>query len=68
MAFVFANMTITGISVTLVLLAVQAEPITATIGYFFAGVLFLSVIRQTLGLQRSQDARGPETTDTKTQL
>jgi len=68
MAFVFANMTITAIAVTLILLSLQAEAITATIGYFFAGVLVLAVIRQTLGLQRGNDAGRPDTTNDQTKL
>lgn len=62
MAFIFANMTITAISLTLILLAYQAEPVTATIGYFFAGVLFFAVLRQTISSARKgDDARRSET-------
>lgn len=56
MNFAVANMTITAMAVTFVLLAVQAEPFTRTLGFVWAGVLFLAVIRQTLISRRDDDA------------
>lgn len=55
MNFVTANIAITAMAVTFVLLAIQAEPITATFGYVWAGVLFLAVIRQTLASQKENE-------------
>jgi hypothetical protein len=63
MTFTLANMIITAMAVTFILLGFQAEPFTATLGFVFAGILFLAVIRQTLQSARDEDARRPETTD-----
>jgi len=55
MSFVTANIAITAMAVTFILLAVQAEPFTKTLGFVWAGVLFLAVIRQTLASQRRDE-------------
>ena len=55
MSFVTANIAITAMAVTFILLAVQAEPFTRTLGFVWAGVLFLAVIRQTLASQRRDE-------------
>lgn len=60
MATILANIVVMLMSATFVLLAVQAEPFTATLGYLFAGVLFLAVVRQTTQA-RNNDARKSET-------
>jgi len=41
-----ANLFVLAIVVVLVLLAMQAEPVTATLGYILAGILMLSLIAQ----------------------
>lgn len=55
MTFVTANIAITAMAVTFVLLAVQAEPFTKTLGFVWAGVLFLAVVRQTLASQKGNE-------------
>lgn len=40
------NLVITAMAVTFFLLAVQAEPITKTLGFIFGAVLSLALIRQ----------------------
>ena len=40
------NVFVAAMSVTFFLLAVQAEPFTATLGYVFGGILALALIRQ----------------------
>ena len=40
------NVVVFAMSCTFILLAMQAEPFTATLGYIFGGLLFLSLIYQ----------------------
>ena len=63
MNFVIANVFVTAMAVTFFLLAVQAEPFTATLGFVFGGVLSLTVIRQTIVSARGNDAGRPNTTN-----
>jgi len=42
---VVANLLVVAMISTYILLAVQAEPVTATFGYIFAGILTLALIR-----------------------
>lgn len=46
MKMVIANILIALMAVTYILLAVQAEPVTAVLGYSFGAILFLALIRQ----------------------
>lgn len=41
-----ANVVVFAMSVTFILLALQAEPITATLGWVFGILLFISLIHQ----------------------
>lgn len=41
-----ANVVVFAMSVTFVLLALQAEPVTATLGWIFGVLLFVSLIYQ----------------------
>lgn len=63
MNFTIANIVITCMAVTFFLLAMQAEPFTATLGFVFGAVLFLAVIRQTMQQGREHDAGELDTTD-----
>lgn len=63
MTFTIANILITLMAVTFFLLASQAEPFTATLGFIFGAVLFLAVIRQTMQQGRDQNAGESDTTD-----
>lgn len=57
MRIVLSNLVVVGMAATYFLLAVQAEPVTATFGYIFGGILSLSLIAQTVKqAQRSTDA------------
>lgn len=58
---VSANIVISAMAVTFILLAVQAEPVTAFFGYLFGFVLFLAVIRQTMSSTRGDNAGKPNT-------
>lgn len=42
---VLANLIIVAMICTYILLATQAEPVTATFGYIFAGILTLALLR-----------------------
>jgi hypothetical protein len=44
-----ANVVVFAMSVTFIVLAMQAEPITATLGYVFGGLLFIALIHQVKG-------------------
>lgn len=46
MKMVIANILVALMAVTYILLAVQAEPVTAVLGYSFGVILFLGLIRQ----------------------
>jgi hypothetical protein len=48
MVAVFSNIVVTAMSVTFFLLATQAEPVTATLGYVFGAILAMALIRQVL--------------------
>jgi hypothetical protein len=43
-----ANFFVLALIVVLVLLAIQAEPVTAVMGYVLAGILALALLAQTL--------------------
>jgi hypothetical protein len=47
-----ANVVVFAMSLTFILLAFQAEPITATLGYFFGGLLFIALLYQLKGQKR----------------
>jgi hypothetical protein len=63
MNYTVANIVITSMAVTFFLLATQAEPFTATLGFVFGAVLFLSVVRQTTQQRREHDAGELDTTE-----
>jgi hypothetical protein len=44
---ILVNIIVLVMITTYILLAVQAEPVTATLGYVFAGLLLMALIRQT---------------------
>ena len=46
MKMVIANILVALMAVTYILLAVQAEPVTAVLGYIFGAILFPALIRQ----------------------
>lgn len=52
---VIANIIIAGMAVTYILLAVQAEPVTATLGYIFGVILFMALIRQVVAQAREEE-------------
>ena len=58
MKMVVSNIIVALMAVTYVLLAYQAEPITATFGYVFGAILFLALIRQVVvqAKESSEDA------------
>ena len=47
-----ANVVVFAMSVTFILLAFQAEPITATLGYVFGGLLFIALLHQVKGQKK----------------
>ena len=47
-----ANVVVFAMSVTFILLAMQAEPITATLGYVFGGLLFIALLHQVRGQKK----------------
>jgi formate/nitrite transporter FocA (FNT family) len=47
-------------SLTFILLAFQAEPITATLGYIFGGLLFVALMYQ---IGRQKNVRGIDTAE-----
>lgn len=51
---VMVNIIVLAMITTYILLAVQAEPVTATFGYVFAGLMTLALIRQTIA-QKGDD-------------
>ena len=56
MAFIISNVTVTMMAVTFFLLAIQAEPFTAVLGFLFGAILSLAVIRQTIISAKGNDA------------
>lgn len=48
MTQLIANVFVLAIIVVLVLLAIQAEPVTAVMGYVIAGILTLALLAQTM--------------------
>lgn len=52
---IMTNIFVLAMITTYILLAVQAEPITAIFGYIFAGMLTLALIRQTIAQGREDD-------------
>lgn len=55
MKMVIANILIALMAVTYILLAVQAEPVTAVLGYVFGAILFLALIRQVVAQAKEGD-------------
>ena len=47
-----ANVVVFAMSVTFILLAFQAEPFTATLGYVFGGLLFIALLHQVKGQKK----------------
>lgn len=55
MKMVIANVLVALMAVTYILLAVQAEPVTAVLGYVFGAILFLAMIRQVVAQAKGGD-------------
>lgn len=48
MTVIFSNIIVAAMSVTFFLLAGQAEPVTAVLGYIFGGILAIALISATV--------------------
>jgi len=55
MTAIFSNIVVALMSVTFFLLAVQAEPVTAILGYVFGGILALALIRQVVAQSKEDE-------------
>lgn len=55
MKMVIANILVALMAVTYILLAVQAEPVTAVLGYSFGVILFLGLIRQVVAQAKEEE-------------
>lgn len=56
MKAIMTNLVVLSMSVTYFLLAIQAEIVTAVLGFTFGGLLALALVRATIEQVRSDDA------------